>query len=286
MELRLSIAAITDEFTPQLESALGAMAAIGMTGAELRVIWGSNIMDLPDAELERVKALLAGYGLKAVGIATPIFKCVLPNAPDPDKRFERDVFLSSHTYDDQPRLVQRAVEIAHMMGAPVLRVFSFWRTVDPEKSKERIAELLHSLAEQAAKEDLIIGLENEHTCHAGTGAETAALLKAAGHRNLKVVWDPANAYVAGENPYPDGYGCLLPDSIVHVHAKDCRMESGKPQWLPLGSGDVEWKGQLKALVEAGYRGSISLETHWEGPGGDKAQASTICGWNLRGMLTW
>jgi hypothetical protein len=29
---------------------------------------------------------------------------------------------------------------------------------------------------------------------------------------------------------------------------------------------------------------VSLETHWPGPGGDKFQASVICGWNLRELL--
>jgi len=286
MDLRLPIAAITDEFTPELEAAVAAMVPIGMTGAELRVLWGTNIMDLTDADLDRAKVLLDGNGLRAVGIATPILKCVLPDAPEPDSRFQRDVFLSAHTYEDQPRLMRRAIEIAHKTGASVLRVFSFWRTMDPGKCTERIAEALHLLAEQAQKEDLVIGLENEHTCHAGTAEETAAFLKAVGHPNLKVVWDPANAYVAGENPFPDGFRHLPSGSIVHVHAKDCRLEDGQPHWLPLGTGALDWKGQLVALHEGGYRGSVSLETHWGGPGGDKAQASTICGWNLRGLLTW
>ena len=48
MQPKLELAAITDEFTPDFEKALDAMAAIGMTGAELRVLWGKNIMDLTD----------------------------------------------------------------------------------------------------------------------------------------------------------------------------------------------------------------------------------------------
>ena len=34
----------------------------------------------------------------------------------------------------------------------------------------------------------------------------------------------------------------------------------------------------------GYQGAISLETHWPGPGGDKFQASVICGRNLRNLV--
>ncbi len=286
MDLRLPIAAITDEFSPDLETAARAMSGIGMTGAELRVLWGRNIMDLADAELERAKGILEAHGLKAVGISSPLFKCVLPDSPPLDSRFEHDVFASAHTYADQPRLLRRAIEIAHKLDAPVIRIFSFWRTTDRAQCQDRIAEQLRSAAREAANEGVTLGLENEHACHAGTAAELAELLESVGESSLKIVWDAANAYVAGECAFPDGFRRLPLGSVVHVHAKDCRMESGKPTWLPLGTGALDWKGQFAALVEGGYRGSVSLETHWPGPGGDSLQASVICGWNLRGLLTW
>ena len=61
------------------------------------------------------------------------------------------------------------------------------------------------------------------------------------------------------------------------------MEGHKPMWGPLGTRSVDWKGQIAALRADGYRGWLSLETHWAGPAGDKMQGSTICGWNLRGL---
>jgi hypothetical protein len=39
-----------------------------------------------------------------------------------------------------------------------------------------------------------------------------------------------------------------------------------------------------ALARDGYRGSVSLETHWKGPNGDKFQGSIICGRNLSRMV--
>ena len=285
MEVRLPLAAITDEFTPDLQTAATAMAAIGMTGAELRVLWGSNIMDLSDQELDHAKAILDAHGLKVISIASPLLKCVLAGSPPLDSRFEHDVFASAHTWEDQPRLLAKACRIAHRMGAPIIRAFSFWRAVDPALCFERVAETLGEFVKTAAGEDLVLGLENEHACNVGTGAEAAAMLKAVGHPSLKVIWDPANAYVAGEDAFPDGYRALSFDSIAHVHAKDCRLENGHPHWLPLGAGALDWKGQIAALLAGGYRGSVSLETHWPGPGGDKFQASVICGWNLRTLVT-
>ena len=61
------------------------------------------------------------------------------------------------------------------------------------------------------------------------------------------------------------------------------MEGDKPIWGPLGTRSIRWKEQIAALLEDHYGGYISLETHWTGPGGNKLEASRICGWNLRGL---
>ncbi|HET8550497.1 MAG TPA: sugar phosphate isomerase/epimerase family protein [Bryobacteraceae bacterium] len=284
MNPKLPIAAITDEFSPDLKEALDAMAPIGMMGAELRVCWGRNIMDLSDAELDRAIDLVNAKGMQVISIASPILKCVLPEGGDVDTRFQQDVFASTHTFDDQPRLAERAFTIARRTGAKIVRVFSYWRTVEPDRCFRGIVKALHWLGDQAAQHGVIIGLENEHACNVGTAVETAKVLAAVGHPSVKLVWDPANALVAGEIPYPNGYRLLPPERIVHVHVKDCQMEGHRPIWGPVGTRAVDWKGQIAALVADGYRGWLSLETHWPGPGGnDKMAASTICGWNLRGL---
>jgi L-ribulose-5-phosphate 3-epimerase len=284
MAQRFRIAAITDEFSPDIETAARSMAGIGMSGAELRMIFGKNVVDLTDEELERAMGIVRGRGLEIISIASPLLKCVLPDAPEVDARFQQDLFASTHTFADQPRLAARAFEIAARTGARIIRVFSYWRTVRPEECFGRIVESLGALADQARERGVTIGVENEHACHIGTGEETARLLAALDHPNLKVVWDPANALVAGENPFPEGYGKLPPGRIAHVHAKDCFVADHKAAWGPLGECAVDWKGQIAALERDGYRGWISLETHWPGPGGDKHEASMICGRRLRELV--
>lgn len=277
------IAAITDEFSQDIATAARSMAEIGMTGAELRMVFGKNIIDLTNAELDRACEVVARHGLEIVSIASPLLKCVLPDSPEVDARFQQDVFAATHTFADQPRLADRALEIAERTGARIIRVFSYWRTVRPEACFERVARALGLLAGQAALHGRTIGLENEHACNIATGAETARVLGAVAHPNLKVVWDPANAYVSGETPYPDGYRRLPVERIAHVHAKDCRVRGHRPTWCALGEGGIDWKGQIRALADDGYKGCISLETHWAGPHGDKHEASVICGRNLRIM---
>lgn len=284
---RLPIAAITDEFSPMLSEALPFMQEIGMTGAELRVVDGKNILDLNEDERKRTREAIQSAGMKVVSIASPVLKCVLPNAPEVDGRFQHDVFASRHTFEDQPRLTEHAIKVAQFFDAPIVRVFTYWRTVQPERCEGAIVKALSGLAALGEKENVIIGLENEHACNVGTAEETARILQLVTNKKLMVVWDPANALCAGEYPFPHGYARLPKERIAHVHAKDCHIgKDGKPVWGPLGTRDVLWKEQIRALLDDGYRGYISLETHWKGPGeNNKPEASRICGWNLRGLVS-
>lgn len=280
---KLPIAAITDEFSPSLSQALTVMKEIGMTAAELRTIDGRNLVDLSPDEIAQVRDQLDAAGLPVISIASPLLKCVLPEGPELDRRFQQDAFASRHTFADQPRLAERVLELALFFKAPIVRVFSYWRTVHPEAAYAKVAEALGWLADLAAGAGVTIGLENEHACNVATGAEAAKILQAIDRPNLKLVWDPANALVAGEEPYPAGYSLLPKLRIVHVHAKDCHMEGHMPVWGPLGTRHILWKDQLSSLLADGYRGFVSLETHWPGPEGNKLEASRICGWNLRGL---
>jgi len=280
-----SVGAVTDEFSPDsLDRALGAMADLRMTFAELRVVDGKNILDHSDAEIDGVRARVEAAGMRVLSIASPVLKCTLPDAPPVAPHIQQDMFSSAFTFDDQPRLARRALEIAERTGARIVRVFSYWRTIDPDACFDRVACALGELADLAHTRGLIIGIENEHACNIATGAETARLLAAVDHPALQVIWDPANALVAGETPFPEGYTKIPVSRIVHVHAKDCIVADHVPTFGPLGEMGIEWRGQLAALVRDRYRGSISLETHWKGPNGDKFQGSMICGRALNEMV--
>ena len=279
------IAAITDEFSPtDLDAALAGMADVGMTGAELRIAFGRNMIELSDDEVDEVRTKVQAHGMSVVALASPLLKCVLPDSPPLDTRVQHDVFGSPYNFEDQPRLTRRAFEVAERLGTNIIRVFSYWRTVDPEACFAAAAAALYELAEEAAGRGMVIGLENEHACNVGTGGETGRILARIDHPALKVVWDPANASILGETPFPDGYAQVPPNRIVHVHAKDCDVRGQKAIWGAMGEMSIDWKGQLAALQRDGYSGWISLETHWTGPTGNKFEASVICGRNLKSLV--
>jgi L-ribulose-5-phosphate 3-epimerase len=279
----IRIAAITDEFSPDLDVALDAMHAAGVQGVELRTVRGINIVDLSDRDIDDALRAAERRGMPIVSLASPLLKCVLPDAPPVDGRFQQDVFGSPFTFDDQPRLTRRVFELATRTGARIVRVFSYWRTIDPARCEDRVVDALRALADEAATRGVTIGLENEFACNVGTARESVRVLQRLPHPNLKLIWDPANAFILGETPFPDGYQTLPQDRLLHVHVKDCVLEDGRPVWGPPGTS-IDWAGQVRALTRDGYRGWLSLETHWTGPSGNKLEASDICARQLRQLI--
>ena len=45
-----------------------------------------------------------------------------------------------------------------------------------------------------------------------------------------------------------------------------RAANGKYEWMKMGGGIIDYVGQYRALRKDGYRGVVSLETHWRGAG--------------------
>jgi L-ribulose-5-phosphate 3-epimerase len=245
---RFHIGAVTDVFSPEVAVAASAMRELGMRGAELRTLDGHNILEADARELARALQSLRENHLEVIAIASPLLKCTLEDWPA------------------QSRLAERAFEIATEAGAKIVRVFSGLRVPEPEQAFERVVDLLQDLADKAGHRGLIIALENDRACNIATAQEMAGVLAAIDHSNLRVVWDPAAAYISGEKPFPSGYQMLDATRIALVHAKDCTLEGHKPVWEPLGQGDIDWQGQIDALAEDQYKGFINLETYWPGIG--------------------
>jgi L-ribulose-5-phosphate 3-epimerase len=255
---RFHTGAVTDVFSPDVAAAAAAMREMGMRGAELRTISGSGILEVDKSVIEDAVRALHQNGLEVVAIASPLLKCALED------------------WGEQSKSAERIFDIACMAGAKIVRVFSGLRATHPEKSFERVVDLLQDLADKAARRALIIGLENDRACNIATAQEAAGVLAAIDHANLQVVWDPAAAYISGEKPFPTGYQMIEANRIALVHAKDCTLDGHKPVWEPLGDGDIDWQGQIDALAEDAYTGAIHLETYWPGV--------TQCAKNLKRMV--
>jgi sugar phosphate isomerase/epimerase len=178
------------------------------------------------------------------------------------------VFHSTFTESDSAELLRKAFEIAHFFGTEKVRIFSYWRVAEPDKAYPYVRDRLAKAADLAARNGIILMAENEYDCNIGTAKELGRLVRDVDSPHLRANWDLANAAMMNDVPFPDGYREVA-GLVSHVHVKDVKRDpaSGQLTWAPVGSGIIDWPGQLKALKDAQYTGTLSLETHFR-PHGD------------------
>jgi sugar phosphate isomerase/epimerase len=272
---------ITDELTPDLEEALTFLSSYHLHWCELRDIWGKNPLILPQEDLDRAKKLLAAHAVRVSDIGSPIFKWNLPGVPTKPNE-KHDPGKGNFTEEDADTVLDKGFKLAHFFGTRKIRVFSYWRVADPEKVYPQVRDRLAKAARLAEKEGMVLCLENEHECNVGTGKELGRILKDVNSPALRGNWDPGNAVMLGEVPYPDGYRAVR-GLFPHMHIKDVRKnaQTGKLEWAPVGGGVIDFKGQFAALRKDKYSGTMSLETHYRRPDGNKVESTRE---SLEGLL--
>ncbi|MCX6367625.1 MAG: sugar phosphate isomerase/epimerase [Armatimonadetes bacterium] len=274
--LRLSV--ITDEIAQDLSHALAVMAEYGLKEAELRNVYGKYIVDADEELLVRVEQDLAAAGFTVPCIDTPLYKCALGGA---EEAMGATHNAQERTLADQLPLLEKSIALAKRFNAPYIRIFAFWKRgpLTPQ-IEDQIAEALAPACKVAEAAGVTLLLENEHACYLGTGAETARMVARLNSPALKMLWDPGNALCAGELPFPTGWEAAKPYT-AHIHVKDAKqLEDNKQQWVVVGEGDIDFKGQFEALKTSGFSGVIALETHYKHPDGPEA-SSRPC---LEGMI--
>jgi sugar phosphate isomerase/epimerase len=273
-------AVITDEISQDFESALDVMREYGVTTAELRGLWGKNVLELDEGERRRAKEALERRGMSVCSIASPFGKCKL--RPDGEAEAGPLHLAVERGREEQLEVLELAIELARFFGTELVRGFAFWKQGEPTEAVwAEIADWFRAPVALAEREGIILGLENEHACMIGTGAEAGQLIDAIDSPALQAIWDPGNAFMAGETPFPDGYRAVA-GRMIHLHVKDAvRRPDGEGAWAIVGEGEIDYPGQFRALVADGYQGGVSLETHYRPPSGSTEEGSRLC---LQGML--
>lgn len=269
MKSPFRIAVINDEISQDFGHACEiASTEFGMDWIELRGMWNKNILKLDANEIAQARRILEKYKLRVTDIASPLFKVDWPGAPQSKFSPKHDQFNADFTFDQQPEVLERSIELAKAFQTDRVRLFDFWRLDDQAPYRAAIDDKLREAAATAAKSKIILLLENEMACNTATAAESARVLTTVKSENFMLNWDPGNAAAAGETPFPDGYQLLPKDRIGHCHCKDVtKKPDGKGyDWAAIGKGIIDWKGQFAALKRDGYHLAVSLETHWRGAG--------------------
>jgi sugar phosphate isomerase/epimerase len=274
------IGVISDEISQDLDHACHVIANdFGLQFVELREMFGKNLQQSSDAEIAEAQKILAKYQLQVTDISSPLFKVDFPGAPHSAYGSKADLHGADEaSFKQQDDVLLRSISLARQFKTNKIRCFDFWRLDDVKPFRPAINATLDHAATRAAKDNIMLVLENEFACNTATGREAAATLAGIPNPNLALNWDPGNAVMRGEfDAFPGGWDALPKGRIHHCHVKNAVKDaSGKVVWSPVDIGYIDWAAQFSALAKIGYSNAVNLETHWKN--GKGPESSTRISW--------
>lgn len=232
-----------DEIDPDPAVQLAVLAALGARHIEVRSAWGTNIVELTDAQLDALAAAVDARGMAVSAIASPVGK----------------VDVTTEDGGELARL-RAAVSAAHRLGSRYVRIFSFYRPAGmaPAEIRDAVLARMRAFARLAEESDVVLLHENEKDIYGDVPERCLDVVESVGSDQLRLAWDPANFVQCGVRPFTDGYARLRP-YVDYIQVKDADLASGTV--VPAGQGDGQLRETLDALHADGFDGFFSMEPH-------------------------
>ncbi len=264
----MKISIITDEISADPETAIELGVKWGVHDFELRGFFTDRVPRFSAYQRQRLRDVLDAYQARIVAIGPGLFKVAYPPQQAPRAPLGWMDVAGYEQWAEAQRLVRyhldellpASLDYANELGARLVVIFSFERAgALPGEPPEGVLNCLRLAAERAGAAGIQLVIETEHGFWADTGARSARIIKAINHPALGLNWDPGNAFFAGDDPYPAGYEQVR-GLVRHVHYKDARRDLDRePHYV--AQGQINWAGQIQALIADDYDGFISIETH-------------------------
>ena len=236
------LSGFSDEIAPELDLQLTALQEWDVTHLELRAADGVNVSDFTPEKVREVKAKLEAAGISVSSIGSPLGKIGIQEdfAPHLDK-------------------LKRTLEIQKELGAPYVRMFSFYIPQDqnPADFREEVLDRLGRMVEEAKAWDSVLLHENEKDIYGDNASRCKELMDAFYGPHFQALFDFANFVQVGQETLP-AYELLKP-YVTYVHVKDAQWGTGTV--VPAGQGDGHVGEILADLIGGGWKGFLSLEPH-------------------------
>jgi sugar phosphate isomerase/epimerase len=267
---RLALAVIGDEIGPALDEMISFAHEHGIKRLDMRTVGGRNLLGMTADEVIDISRTLEKAGISVPTFVSPLLKWAAPGKAPAGGRVDF-AFDPAECPARDP--LQHAMDIAVILGARNLRIFSYLRYSGFRPSDISVSDSeLTGLLGHAKHYDIVLQLENEPVCNIGNIAELSAFFTA---RNAEVeeldsdavmeiylrpLVDIANAWSTGERPNDADIAVLAPFTTA-IHLKDRDLAAGRT--VPLGDGNVPWAAELKRLLGGVEANEVlaSIETH-------------------------
>jgi sugar phosphate isomerase/epimerase len=238
-----TLAGFADEIDPDPDIQFRTLNELGIRFVEFRSAWDTNVVDLDDDQIARIKQKLASHGIRVSAVGSPIGKVGI----DDD-------------FDAHLARFDRALWVAEQLETTYIRLFSFFipEADDPAAHREEVLRRMSALVVRSRGHDVVLCHENEKSIYGDVPARCLDLVESVGSERLRLVWDAANFVQCGVRPYTDAYARLRP-YLEYVQIKDALFETG--QVVPAGQGDGEIDRTIRALYGDGFEGFFSMEPH-------------------------
>ncbi|NJD04682.1 MAG: sugar phosphate isomerase/epimerase [Ruminiclostridium sp.] len=240
---------ITDEISQDFGTAVELARKYKLDGVEIRSVWGKGPHELDRRDVAGIKEIVEDARLEVCGISAPFYKCDIDNPTE---------------LKEQIIILRKCIELAHNLGTGLIRGFTFWKKGSFEENLGKIVSRFEEPVKILEREGLTLMLEFDPSVYASNSQKLVKVVEEIGSPLIKALWDPGNDIYDpdGEVPFPDGYEIIKP-YMVHMHLKDAvRQMDAKIVGVPLGEGQVNYKGQFRELIKTGYNGYVVLETHY------------------------
>lgn len=244
MTARFTLSAFGDEIADDVDEQLGVLNDLDIGYLELRSAWGTNVLELTDAQVGRLIERCEAHGVKISCIGSPIGKSSIDGP-----------------IEDVVNDLKRIFDIAQMVGTDKVRVFSFYPETDGLQAErvEMSMSRLRVMAEIASERSAVLLLENEGGLVGDVPERCHALVEGVNSANLRYVWDTGNYPQMGFAKSVDIGWPLLADFTDCVQVKDCRIADGTI--TVAGGGDGQVRELLENLRGRNYKGFLALEPH-------------------------
>lgn len=233
------IFAFADEASPWLDGQIAALKRNGLSGLELRNVDHQNVSELTKEKAREIRRRLDDEGLAVWTAASLTGKTE----------------ITGGGFGDELEKFRHTLEIAKILGAENVRVFSFYLPPGrpSEEYQSEVLNRLGALCELAGEQGLCLCHENEKGIYGDTPEHCRELL--AGLPGLHAIFDPANFVQCGQNAWQAWQ--LLRPFVKYLHIKDAQADG---RIVPAGEG----AGQIGAIL-ADYKKMggcrVALEPH-------------------------